>query len=80
MSPGLWMQRATILVTPLSGVMSHKVRSAANKAIQLQGAIDQSNTPTMMIDRDFLITYGNKATFALLKENEEVFAKAFPGF
>ena len=57
-----------------------QVRSAADKAVQLQGAIDQSNTATMMIDRDFLITYGNKATFALLKENEEVFAKAFPGF
>jgi|GEM_PF-286614 len=57
-----------------------QIRLASDKAVQLQGAIDQSNTPTMMIDRDFLITYGNKATFALLKENEETFAKSFPGF
>jgi methyl-accepting chemotaxis protein len=55
-------------------------RAADDRAVQLQGAIDQSNTPNMMIDRDFLITYANKATFDLLKENEEVFAKAFPGF
>ncbi|NQZ90452.1 MAG: HAMP domain-containing protein, partial [Colwellia sp.] len=57
-----------------------EVRAAANKSVQLQGAIDQSNTATMMIDRDFIITYGNKATFKLLKDNEETFAKAYPGF
>ena len=57
-----------------------QVRVDADKAIQLQGAIDQSNTPNMMIDRDFIITYANKATFKLLKDNEETFAKSFPGF
>jgi methyl-accepting chemotaxis protein len=57
-----------------------KVRADNNQAVQLQGAIDQSNTPSMMIDRNFLITYANKATFTLLKENEETFKKAFPGF
>jgi methyl-accepting chemotaxis protein len=57
-----------------------QVRADNNKAVQLQGAIDQSNTPSMMIDRDFLITYANKATFDLLKENEATFAKSFPGF
>ena len=57
-----------------------KVRFESDRAVQLQGAIDQSNTPSMMIDRDFLITYANKATFDLLKENEATFAKSFPGF
>ena len=57
-----------------------QVRADNNRAVQLQGAIDQSNTPSMMIDRDFLITYANKATFKLLEKNEDVFAKAFPGF
>jgi methyl-accepting chemotaxis protein len=57
-----------------------KTRAENDRAVQLQGAIDQSNTPNMMIDRDFIITYANKATFVLLKDNEEVFAKAFPGF
>ncbi|MFB1000438.1 MAG: globin domain-containing protein, partial [Colwellia sp.] len=57
-----------------------KVRFESDRAVQLHGAIDQSNTPSMMIDRDFLITYANKATFDLLKENEATFAKSFPGF
>jgi methyl-accepting chemotaxis protein len=57
-----------------------QVRADNNRAVQLQGAIDQSNTPSMMIDRDFLITYANKATFKLLEKNEDVFARAFPGF
>jgi len=57
-----------------------QLRAQENQAVQLQGAIDQSNTPNMMIDRDFNITYANAATLALLKENEATFAKVFPGF
>jgi methyl-accepting chemotaxis protein len=57
-----------------------EARAAANKAAQLQGAIEQSNTPNMMIDRDFNITYANPATFKLLKENEATFAQKWPGF
>lgn len=57
-----------------------KTRANDERAIQLQGSIDKSITPSMMIDRDFLVTYANKATFDLLKENEETFIKAYPGF
>ncbi|MEW6991736.1 methyl-accepting chemotaxis protein [Colwelliaceae bacterium 6441] len=57
-----------------------KLRAQENKAVQLQGAIDQSSTPNMMVDRDFNITYANNATFALLKEHESTFAQVFPGF
>jgi methyl-accepting chemotaxis protein len=57
-----------------------KIRAESDRAVRLQGAIDQSNTPSMMIDRDFIITYANKATFSLLEENEETFKQAFPGF
>jgi len=57
-----------------------QIRLDSDLAVQLQGAIDQSNTPSMMIDRDFLITYANAATFNLLKTNEATFAKSFPGF
>ena len=56
------------------------VRAQQNKAVQLQGAIDQSATANMMIDRDFNITYANAATFALLKEHEKTFADNWPGF
>jgi len=55
-------------------------RAQANKAVQLQGAIDQSATANMMIDRDFNITYANAATLALLKEHEKTFADNWPGF
>jgi len=56
------------------------VRAQTNKAAQLQGAIDQSATANMMIDRDFNITYANAATLALLKEHEATFADNWPGF
>jgi methyl-accepting chemotaxis protein len=55
-------------------------RAQENKAVQLQGAIEQSGTPCMMIDRDFIITYANTATLTLLKEHEVTFAKKWPGF
>lgn len=57
-----------------------QARTDANRATQLQGAVDQSSTPNMMIDRDFNITYANKATMDLLKENEPTFRQVFPGF
>lgn len=49
-------------------------------AVRLQGAIDQSGTAFMMIDRDFNITYVNSATMKLLTENEATFQKKWPEF
>jgi len=57
-----------------------EVRAQENKAVQLQGAIAQSGTPVMMIDRDFKITYANEATMKLLKKHEQTFQKNWPGF
>ena len=57
-----------------------EIRADANKAVQLQGAIEQSGTPSMLIDRDFNITYANKATLELLKKHEATFAQKWPGF
>jgi methyl-accepting chemotaxis protein len=57
-----------------------EARLQENKAAQLQGAIDQSATASMMIDRDFNITYVNAATLTLLKEHEVTFAQNWPGF
>lgn len=55
-------------------------RHQENQAVQLQGAVDQSNTPSMFIDRNFNITYANQATFQLLKKHEAIFAQKWPGF
>ena len=55
-------------------------RAQENQAVQLQGAIDRSGTAQVMIDRDFIITYANQATLALLKEHEATFQQKYPGF
>ncbi len=55
-------------------------RFMANRAAQLQGAIDQSGTASMMVDRDLNITYLNEATLKLLKKYESTFAARWPGF
>ncbi|MFT7258934.1 MAG: methyl-accepting chemotaxis protein, partial [Glaciecola sp.] len=49
-------------------------------AVRLQGALDQSATPIMMVDRDFMITYVNAATLSLLQTNEATFKTVYPGF
>ena len=57
-----------------------EARFSKNRAVQLQGAIDQSATALIMIDRDLNITYANGATMALLKKHEEVFQRKYPNF
>ena len=49
-------------------------------AVRLQGALDQSTTAFMMIDRDFAITYFNATTLKLLKYHEATFKKVWPTF
>ncbi len=49
-------------------------------AVRLQGALDQSGTAFMMIDRDFNITYANASTLALLEKYEQTFQKKWPNF
>jgi methyl-accepting chemotaxis protein len=57
-----------------------QARAQHNKALQLQGAIEQSGTASMMINRDLEITYVNPATINLLKKHEVTFATKYPGF
>ncbi len=47
---------------------------------KLRGAIDGAMTAIMMVDRDFTITYLNKATEDLLKKHEAALRTVFPGF
>ncbi|MBL4826348.1 MAG: PAS domain-containing protein, partial [Spongiibacteraceae bacterium] len=56
------------------------LRLQENQAVRLQGAIDQSGTAQVMIDRDFNITYANQATLDLMSEHEATFQKKYPGF
>jgi methyl-accepting chemotaxis protein len=57
-----------------------QARAAADKAIRLQGAADQSGTAQVMIDRDLNIVYANAATLKIFKDNEDTFRKKYPGF
>ncbi|MDC3332783.1 methyl-accepting chemotaxis protein [bacterium] len=57
-----------------------ELRQRSNDAVRLQGAIDQSRTAVMMIDRDLKVTYMNKATESLLSEHESTFKKKWPTF
>lgn len=47
---------------------------------QIRPAIDGMLTAVMMVDRDFNITYANKATFDMLGQHEAEMKAAFPGF
>ena len=61
--------------------MDMKTSSKTNDlAVRLQGALDQSGTAFMMIDRDFVITYFNESTMKLLREHEATFQKKWPKF
>jgi len=51
-----------------------------NHVARLQGAIDSSAQATMMVDRDFIVTYVNQATNDLLMKNQMQFSAVFPGF
>ncbi|MBL4940269.1 MAG: PAS domain-containing protein [Colwellia sp.] len=57
-----------------------QAKQADDLANQLKGALDQSATAFIMINRDFTITYANAATLALLKQHETTFAQNWPGF
>ena len=43
-------------------------------------AVDNSQTATMMIDRNFIVTYVNDQTRELLKTHQDVFRKQWPSF
>ena len=60
--------------------MDNNFSQSEDLAIRLQGALDQSGTAFMMIDRDFNITYVNQSTLKLLAKHEEIFQRLYSGF
>ena len=60
--------------------MDNNITQSADLAIRLQGALDQSGTAFMMIDRDFNITYVNQSTLKLLAKHEAIFKRLYKGF
>lgn len=53
---------------------------AREEAAKLAYAIENAQTATMMINRDFVITYVNKQSMAILTKYQDAFNKLWPGF
>lgn len=51
-----------------------------NEAFKLRTIVDDAEAALMMIDRDFMVTYVNKSTYALLNQHLGILRHAFPGF
>jgi methyl-accepting chemotaxis protein len=56
------------------------MRAKLAEAIKAQTTIDNITTALMMVDRDFIITYANRATETLLKTYTSEFLKVWPKF
>lgn len=50
------------------------------EAVKLRTVVDEADGAIMQVDRNFIVTYANKATYALLNKHLDTFRKAFPGF
>jgi len=55
-------------------------RAAADQAAAIKGALELVTSAVMMVDRDFVVTYANATSVALLRNNAEHFRKIFSGF
>jgi len=49
-------------------------------AIRMSSAINNAMTPIMMVDRNLVVTYANKATVDLLKQHEVTLQSVYAGF
>jgi methyl-accepting chemotaxis protein len=59
---------------------AEELRAKLADAIKAQTTIDNITTAVMMVDRDFIITYANRATETLLKTYTQEFLKVWPKF
>ncbi len=50
------------------------------EASRMSSAINNTMTPIMMVDREFVVTFANKATVDLLKKHEKVLQDVYAGF
>lgn len=57
-----------------------ELRQKENEQARLQVAVDGCQSPMIMVDRDFIITYANDATVELLTKYEDKFKEVWPSF
>jgi methyl-accepting chemotaxis protein len=67
--------------TPMANVASVGMSNEdQEELVRMRSAVNGSLTATMMIDRDFKITYVNEATIKMLEPHVDVLRSVFPGF
>lgn len=57
-----------------------KAETASTELVRFRSALDGTMSAIMMVDRDLVITYANRATVDLVTRNEATFKAAFPKF
>jgi methyl-accepting chemotaxis protein len=50
------------------------------EAARLRVAVDNAQTPIMMVNRDFIVTYVNEQTRSILRKYQDKFRQVWPGF
>lgn len=55
-------------------------RKDDNLSVNIKSALHEVSAAVMMVNRDFVVTYANKATEKLFSDHAEVFKTAFPHF
>ncbi len=85
----IWIQASYNPIQDLKGKPFKVVKYASditaqvnqrNDAVKLRTVVDDAEAAIMMINRDFVVTYANNSTYALLNKHLEVLRRAFPGF
>lgn len=61
-------------------VEANKETNEAHELNRLRAALDGATTAIMMVDRDLIIGYANRATVELVRKNEAEFKAQFPSF
>ena len=74
------VKQKTVKIVQKEATMDSSNKASNDLAVRLQGALDQSSTAFMMIDRDFIVTYVNEATMQLLTKHEQAFQQKWPSF
>ncbi|MEQ1810432.1 MAG: methyl-accepting chemotaxis protein [Terricaulis sp.] len=81
----LWMQLALVgaALTAAGGiafVVSRGLGKGFTEATFKSAAFESSSVATMMVDRDFKVTYVNESTKKMLADNADAFRKLWPSF
>ncbi|MDP3744070.1 MAG: PAS domain-containing protein, partial [Methylotenera sp.] len=67
------------LLTEKDGLIG-TLKAEKDSLLAIKSAMDGASSAIMMIDRDFIVTYINKASADLFNENAAEFKSAFPSF